>query len=132
MVKYKSKNIRECKKCNDKLPVEVLFSFIFNLKLFHVLLIIINYNHYKNYIKIIIIINYCFLFPCLKLNRCNPNAFCFQQLVYNTCSHHVHVLHLTLNLDLFTHISKLVALHRRYGSSRLMAVLGHMEKSKTI
>ena len=25
MVKYKSKNIRESKKCNDKLPVEVLF-----------------------------------------------------------------------------------------------------------
>ena len=50
-------------------------------------------------------------------------------LVLTTCTCNTH---LTLNLDLFTHISKLVALRRRYGSSRLMAVLGHMEKSKKI
>ena len=43
MVKYKNK------KCSNKLPVP--FSFIFNLKLFHTLLIILNY---------------CFFFPWLK------------------------------------------------------------------
>ena len=53
MVKYKTN------KCSNKLPV--LFSFILNLKLFHVLLIILNYYFFFPWLKFKSLYSKCFL-----------------------------------------------------------------------